>query len=152
MKSIISYSTKMVAIATTLLSFSPGFGGEGFEISLNNKVLIQRYGPDINQLNNLQLDKSSSGGQLTISYHHCRRVGKNRNLSIKDQQNKVVKEWHFTDAGTTVSPMSCDVKDILALKKANSNVFKLYYSSSELPNGRLLTTIILANGTMAGSR
>ena len=42
MKSIISKTMTLVAIGATLLSFSPKFGGEGFEISLNGKVVLQR--------------------------------------------------------------------------------------------------------------
>ncbi len=144
MKSIIINSVAFVAVAATILSFAPK-GGEGFEISLNNKVLIQKYGPNINDVNSLQLDQSSFNGQLSVSYHHCGRVGKNRVLCIKDGQNKVMKEWRFADTPETVAVMKCDVKDILGLKKGNANFFKLYYSSGELPNGRLLTCIVLGN-------
>ena len=142
MKSIISKTMMLVAIAATALSFSSGFGGEGFEIYLNNKVVIQQFGKQIDVVNNLQLDQSLTNSQLTIKYHHCGRVGKNRVVSIKDNQNKVVKEWHFADAATTVAAMNFNVKDILSLKKANNNTLKLYYSSTELPNGRLLTNIV----------
>lgn len=145
MKSIISKTMTLVAIGATLLSFSPKFGGEGFEISLNGKVVLQRYGGNIDDVKTLQLNQNSPNDQLTIRYHHCGKVGKNRIVSIKDGQNKVVKEWRFADVKETVSPMNCNVKDILSLKKANSSGLKLYYSSTELPNGRLLTSIILGN-------
>ena len=145
MKSIISKIMTLVAIGATLLSFSPKFGGEGFEISLNGKVVLQRYGGNIDDVKTLQLNQNSPNDQLTIRYHHCGKVGKNRIVSIKDGQNKVVKEWRFADVKETVSPMNCNVKDILSLKKANSSGLKLYYASTELPNGRLLTSIILGN-------
>ena len=145
MKSIISKTMTLVAIGATLLSFSPKFGGEGFEISLNGKVVLQRYGGNIDDVKTLQLNQNSPNDQLTIRYHHCGKVGKNRIVSIKDGQNKVVKEWRFADVKETVSPMNCNVKDILSLKKANSSGLKLYYASTELPNGRLLTSIILGN-------
>lgn len=141
MKSIISKTMMLVAIGATLLSFSPKPGGEGFEISLNNKVVIQRYGSDINAVNNLQLNQSASNDQLIIKYHHCGKVGKNRIVTIKDGQNNVLKEFRYADVFTPVAAMSLPVKDILSLKKGNNSILKLYYSSSELPNGRLLTTI-----------
>jgi len=146
MKSIIINSVAFVAVAATILSFSPGFGGEGFEISLDSKVVIQKYGPNINDMNSLQLDQSAYNEQLTVKYHHCGRVGKNRALTLKDMQNRMMKEWRFADAATPVAAMTCNVKDILVLKKGSSGYFKLYYSSSELPNGRLLTNIVLGNG------
>lgn len=148
MKSIISKTMTLVAIGATLFSFSPKPGGEGFEISLNNKVLIQRYGSDIDAVNSLQLNQSSSNDQLTIKYHHCGRVGKNRVVTIKDGQNKVLKEWRFADTNESVAVMNCNVKDILSLKKGNSSILKLYYSSTELPNGRLLASIILGNSSV----
>jgi len=149
MKSIIIKTMSLVAIAATLFSFSPKPGGEGFEISLNNKVLIQRYGSDISAVNNLQLNQSAASGQLIIKYHHCGRVGKNRVVSIRDGQNNLLKEFRYADVATPVAAMSLPVKDILALKKGSANTLKLYYTSSELPNGRMLTSIILGNSGVA---
>jgi hypothetical protein len=152
MRSIISKAMSLVAIAATLLSFSPkpGIasgkpmatkGGEGFEISLNNKVVVQRYGSDINTQNSLQLNPVATSDQLTIKYHHCGKVGKNRIITIKDGQNNMLKDFRYADAATPVSAMSLPVKDILSLKKGNNSILKLYYTSTELPNGRLLTSI-----------
>ena len=141
MKSIISKTMMLVAIGATLLSFSPKPGGEGFEISLNNKVLIQRYGNDINTVNSLQLNQSAASDQLIIKYHHCGKVGKNRIVAIKDGQNNVLKEFRYADVSTPVAAMSLPVKDILSLRKGNANSLKLYYTSSELPNGRVLANI-----------
>jgi len=152
MKSILSKTMMLLAIAATLLSFSAKLGGEGFEISLNGKVVLQKYGNDMNNVKSLQLSQVSSNDQLTIRYHHCGRVGKNRILTIKDGQNNLLKEWRFADATTPVSPMNFKVKDILSLKKTNSSVLNLYYSSSELPDGRLLTTIISGSNAVASNR
>jgi hypothetical protein len=141
MKSIISKTMMLVAIGAALLSFSPKPGGEGFEISLNNKVVIQRYGSDINVVNNLQLNQTASNDKLIIKYHHCGKVGKNRIVSIKDGQNNLLKEFRYADVSAPVGAMSLPVKDILSLKKGSANSLKLFYSSSELPNGRVLAII-----------
>ena len=141
MKSMISKTMMLFAIGATLLSFSPKPGGEGFEISLNNKVVIQRFGSDINSVNNLQLNPTASNEQLTIKYHHCGKVGKNRIVTIKDGHNNLLKEFRYADVATPVAAMSLPVKDILSLKKGNKSILKLHYSSSELPNGRLLANI-----------
>ena len=148
MKSIISKAMSLVAIAATLLSFSPKPGGEGFEISLNNKVLIQRFGNEMNNVSSLQLNPTSSNDQLIIKYHHCGRVGKNRVITIRDGQNNLLKEFRYADVATPVAAMSLPVKDILNLKKGNANTLKLYYSSTELPNGRLLTSIVLGRSAV----
>lgn len=146
MKSIIIKSFTLVAIAATLLSFNKNFGGEGFKISLNGKVLLQQFGKDMDVVKTLQLQSTSPGDQLTIQYYHCGRVGKNRIVSIKDGHNKLVKEFRFKNAPTAMDDMSCAVKDILSLTKGSNDVLKLYYSSSELPKGRQLATVYLESG------
>jgi hypothetical protein len=154
MKSIISKAMPLVALAATLLSFT-NYGGEGFEIFLNNKVVIQQFGKAINEVKILRLNQHSPGGQLTVQYHHCGQVGRNRVITIKDVQNNVLKEWRFADAAASLaSPlaMNCNVKDILGLVKDNDGILKLYYSSSELPNGRLLTNIVIENNQVAGKK
>jgi hypothetical protein len=154
MKSILSKTMMLVAMAATLLSFT-NFGGEGFEIFLNNKVVIQQFGKTLNDVNSLRLNQNLSDGQLTVKYYHCGQVGKNRIITIKDGQNKLLKEWRFADATSSLaSPvaMNCNVKDILNLGKGNESTFKLYYSSSELPKGRLLTNIVVENKSVASNR
>lgn len=146
MKSLISKTMALVVISTTLFSFSPVAGGEGFEIYLNNKVVLQRFGNNINTVQSLQLSVASQSDQLSIKYHHCGKIGKDRVVTIKDSQNKVLKEFRYPDATTPVAAMKVPVKDIIDLKKGSSTL-KLYYTSSELPAGRMLVTInTRANG------
>lgn len=132
-----------VALCAILFSFSTGKGGgEGFEIYLNNKLVLQQYGSDMNQVKLLNLEKADDDDQLSVRYHHCGRVGKSRTITIKDAQDKVLKEWKFTDVPDAASRVSCKVKDILGLRNGKNNTLKLYYSSSELPKGRQLTSIV----------
>jgi len=138
-----------VALCAILFSFSAITGGEGFEISLNNKVILQQYGSDLNTVKTLKLDQADDNDQLSIRYHHCGRVGKNRTITIKDGQDKVLKQWNFTDASGPAASMSCKVKDILGLRNGKNTVLKLYYSSSELPKGRLLTSIVAGTKNIA---
>ena len=141
MKSIISKTIMLVAIAVTLLSFKSNFGGEGFQISLNGKVVLQQYGKEMDIIKTLQLNSASPNDQLTIRYHHCGKIGKDRVVTIKDGQNNIVKEWRFKDSQTAFDEMTCPVKDFLGIKKSSEQVLKLYYSSSELPDGRQLATV-----------
>jgi hypothetical protein len=137
--------TTLLATCFTLFSFSSKWGGEGFEIYLNNKLVLQQFGSQMNPVKTLQLDRSSYNDQLSVKFYHCGRVGKNRDITIKDEQNKVLKEWHFADGAGADAAMNCPVMDLLNLKKGNGNTtISLYYSSSELPKGRLLASIVLA--------
>ena len=147
MKQIIGKTIMLVAVAAALVSFT-NFGGEGFEIYLNNKVVMQQYGESMNTVKSLRLNPNSANDQLTVKYHHCGKVSKNRIITIKDEKNKIVKEWRFADVATPLAPMNCNVKEILNLGKKNETELKLYYASSELPNGRLLANIVVENNNV----
>ncbi|MDP4262914.1 MAG: hypothetical protein Q8941_10310 [Bacteroidota bacterium] len=142
------------AFFTTFFSFYVKPGGEGFEIYLNNKMVLQQFGSQQNPVQSIQLDQSFSNSQLSVKYFHCGRAGTNRSITIRDGQNKVLKEWKFADvsnAAVSVSnpAMTCKVSDILSLQKTNPGKLNLYYSSSELPKGRLLATLIIGEVTRA---
>jgi len=150
MKAGIKKAAILLMMAFTLFSFSTLPGGEGFEVYLNNKIIMQRFGNQLNSPQSIQLSDAAANDEITIKYHHCGRVGKNRVLTIKDNQDKVLKEIRFADVNVPVSGMSCKVKDIISLKKGNNNILKLYYSSTELPNGRLLASIVTGSNRTAG--
>jgi hypothetical protein len=149
-KKFIAMASMLLSLCFTLFSFSEPKGGEGFEIYLNNKLVLQQYGSQLNAVKSLQLDARSSTEELTIKYHHCGRVGKSRNITIKDGQNNILKEWRFADVANADAAMACKVKEILSLKKGNgTNTLNLYYSSSELPKGRQLASIVVASQNLA---
>ena len=138
-KSIIVQRLATLALGVLLFSFSTApAGGEGFEIFLNNKVVLQQFGNSMNTVKTLSLDQTAPDDQLAIIYHHCGKSGKNRVVTIKDEKNNTLKKWNFKDEGAR---MTCKVKDIVGVQKGNSTILKLYYSSSELPEGRQLVAI-----------
>lgn len=130
-------------ICAALFSFSSPSGGEGFEIYLNNKLVMQQFGSQTAGTKSLPIDQRFANDQLTIKYFHCGQIGKNRHIVIKDGQNRVIKDWQFNDDNKTPA-MNCPVNDILKFQKGTEeSKLGLYYSSSELPQGRLLTSIVL---------
>jgi len=143
--------TRLAALATCamLLSFSTGSGGEGFEIYLNNKVVLQQFGSNMNTVKTLKLDQATANDEISVKYYHCGKVGKNRIITIKDEQEKALKQWKFSDASDVANGMTCKVKDILGLKIGKSSLLKLYYSSSELPKERQLASISVATKNIA---
>ena len=131
-----------VRTAEKLFPNNNNFGGEGFEVYLNNKLVLQQYGEKMNTVKTLELDQRAGNGQLAIRYYHCGKPGKSRVVTIKDEQNVVLKEWRFGDAKDAAARVSCNVKDIFALPKFKAGrKLNLYYAASELPNGRLLATL-----------
>ncbi len=146
--------TSLVALSVTLFSFSVPKGGEGFRIYLDNKLVLQQFGSQMNDVKTISLDKKSSSGQLSVEYFHCGQIAKNRTIAIKDANNRTLKEWKFADVSTgnvsfTDPSMSCKVADIVSLQKNNTGKLSLYYSSSELPKGRVLATIVSGTGNLA---
>jgi len=137
------------AICAMLFSFSTGSGGEGFEIYLNNKVVLQQFGSNMNTVKTLKLDQAAANDEISVRYHHCGKAGKNRIITIKDEQDKVLKQWKFSDVSDAADKMTCKVKDILGLKNSKSSLLKLYYSSSELPKERQLASISVATKSIA---
>lgn len=149
MKSIITKTFMLLVISATLSSFSSMPGGEGFEVFVNGKVVLQRFGKDLNKPHTLRFASGTENDEITIKYHHCGQAGKNRVLAVKDEQDKTLKEIRFEDTGNGQSGMNCKVKDIISLKKGKNTVLKLYYSSSELPGGRLLVSIVSGSAATA---
>jgi len=133
----------LLSICDALFSFSSPSGGEGFEIYLNNKLVMQQFGSPTTTIKNVPIDQRFANDQLTVKYYHCGQAGKNRHISIKDGQNKVIKDWRFNDDSKSAA-MTLQVKDILQFQKGTEeNKLGLYYSSSELVKGRQLAFIIL---------
>lgn len=133
----------LLGTSTIMSSFSGPFGGEGFEIFLNNKLVVQQFGSKMDDIKNISLNNASPGDQLSIRYFHCGRIGKSRTVYIKNKQNTTVKQWRYKDASKPDTKMACSVNEILALKKNTSGMLGIYYSSTELPKGRLLARVDL---------
>ena len=131
-----------LVVCASLFSFSPGMGGDRYQIYLNKKLLLEQFVSQTFEAKTLQLNQKDYNGQIDIYYSHCGETGKARNITIKDGQNQVLKEWHFSDGDNTA--MTCKVKDILNLQGKN-NKLNLYYSSQQLPKGRLLASIVVVN-------
>ncbi len=135
-------------IATTLLiclamvssfSFTSPYGGEGYEIYINNKLVAQRFGAKMDQIETFSLHQYSSADQLTIKYYHCGRIGKGRAITIKDEKKHILKQWKYADVAEPVAGINCSMKELFAFEKT-SGLVNVYYSSSELPSGRLIAS------------
>ena len=129
-------------LCVILFSFAePRPGGEGFVILVNNKPVLQQFGDDMKVIKTLKLDPSMANGQLSVRYHHCGKVGKNRVIALKDAKENILKQWKFTDTREAATSMNCNVKEILSLLNGKHQTVKLFYTSTELPQGRMLVSL-----------
>jgi len=120
-----------------LSSFSNEPGGDTFDIHLNGKLLLHQQVWKQTSVPDISLDAKSKEDVLSVSYNHCGLQGKNRTVSIRDEQQKVLKVWQFADAD---QPMKCPVKDFADLNRKGGKL-QLFYASVELPEGRVLASI-----------
>ena len=94
----------------------------------------------------LLLDPAENHNQLIVKYSECGRTVTGRMITIKDDHNKVLKEWRFDGVTTGYEEsMACRVKDITALLPKGSNTLKLYYSSKEFPEGQQIAYLVIGN-------
>ncbi|MFN8290892.1 MAG: hypothetical protein U0U70_11580 [Chitinophagaceae bacterium] len=149
MKTILVKTLSLLLISTALFSFAPAPGGEGFEVLVNGKVVLQRFGNDVNKPHVLRFAAGTENDEVTIKYYHCGQPGKNRVLTIKDGQDNVLRQISFGNEANGKAGMSCKVKDIISLRKGNITSLRLYYSSDELPAGKLLVSILSDNAAPA---
>ena len=137
----------LVVFSTVFSSFTVNPGGDSFEIFINKKLVVQQFVSQSSAVKSFQLDAGNSNGEVDIYYKHCGATGKSRNITVKDGENHLLKEWHFADATDANTSMSCKVKDLLSLGKTNGvSKLNLYYSSRKMPKERLLAAVLLNTG------
>jgi hypothetical protein len=133
-----------VALCTILFSFSSIIGAHNVQVFLDDKVVIDHYVDSRSIAPTLTLDPAEKHDQLIVKYNECGRTVTGRTITIKDEKNQVLKDWHFEGAATGLKdPMMCSVKDIIALKQKGSNTLKLYYSSKEFPEGQQVAKLVI---------
>jgi hypothetical protein len=132
----------MVVLSITLVSFSIRPGGEHFEIYLNDKLVLQQFVSQGERVKNLALDERNVNDQVKIFYNHCGKIGTKRIVALKDGK-EVLKQWQFSDVGSKKF-MSFGAGDLLSFEKKNGGrKLNLVYASSEIPEGRLLASVVL---------
>jgi len=143
MKKLLSKAAILLFTCMGLYSFALAPGGEGFEVYVNGKVMLQRFGNDMNKPHTIRFAAGTEQDQISIRYYHCGQPGKSRVLLVKDSKERTLREFQFTDAATPGTGMQCKVSELISLRKNETDVLKLYYRSSEIPDGRLLVSIVM---------
>lgn len=133
---------KLALLALLCLSasaFAPGAGLDSFEIYLNSRLLVKQAVNEPVSLNRLPLEEARAGDLLVIRYRHCGGVaGRNRSISIRNEQGQVLKQWKFGDAGSGNDDMQVPVKELQQLQKEHQGRLDVYYTSAQLPRGQML--------------
>lgn len=128
----------LLIIGTTLFSFSTKkWGGDIFEVYVNGKLLVKQFATTDKSVKEISLMQHAANEEVAFYYSHCGQQGKNRHITIKDGQDHLLKQWRIADEAKA---MTCKIKDIALLQKKGDKL-NVYYSSTELPGGRILVAI-----------
>ncbi len=144
----------LVAASSCIYSFvKPAAGGEGFQIYIDNKLVLQQFNQEMKELKNIQLTAAQSKSELKVKYYHCGMAGNSRILELKNNEQKTIKRWEFENGEGKNFAVTVKVKEILdSQEKLGNGTIYLYYSSKEAPQGRLLAGIVHANKNSVTSK
>ncbi|MES2808023.1 MAG: hypothetical protein V4619_05340 [Bacteroidota bacterium] len=134
-----------ITLAISSLSFTTRYGLDGYEVYLNDKLVLKQSVNQPLNLRILNLDKAKETDQLQFLYKHCMRdngPGTGRSIALKDDTGNTLRKWDFADADKGGLRMAIAVKDLLLLqKKSAGHQLSLFYSSRELGKGEMLSMV-----------
>lgn len=140
----------LVALCAVLSSFALP-GAHSFQLYVDSKLVVDQYVTRNTTIPKLALDPSERNNEIILKYSECGRTVSGRTLTIKDEQDKTLKEWHFD--GTTSGykdPMTINVKDVVALK--NKGAMKLIYTSNDFKEGQQVASLVIGKDVTAAAR
>lgn len=142
----------LAAMCAVLSAFAPRFGAHSFQVYLDDKVVADQYIDSRTIVPKIVIDPADNHKQLVVKYSECGRTVSGRMLMIKDADDKVLKEWKFDGISKGFgNPMSCSIKDVIALKPKTSNSLKLFYASADFPAGQHFATLVVGPGANTAS-
>lgn len=140
----------VLLLTSALMSFRAARGGEGFEVFVNNQLVVQLFGKNMNGSSILYLDPATDPS-ISIKYHHCGQPGKNRRIEVHDEKGAVLKSWQFANSSAPASVLKVKMREVPGFDKLKGTQrWTIHYSSAELPQGRQLA--IVAKGSQATAR
>jgi hypothetical protein len=157
MKKIISFSWVNAMLGLALCSFLFAFanlpGAHSVQVYLDNKMVIDQYIGHKTGAPKLTLDNAKKYNQLIVKYNECGRTVSGRKITIKDSNDKVLKDWRFEGSSTGFDkPMECSMKEIVSLKQKGSNTLKLFYSSADFPEGQEFASLVFSGDETTASK
>ena len=138
-------AVKVLALAVlfaTTSSFSGTWGGDSYRVYVNNKLVLEQFVHGQKSIPSIALDQRSPGDQVSVYYSHCGKAGNARHITIKDADKKVLKVWNFGDGNSEKDGMTWKAKDVAGITK-NGQKLSMFYSSKELPDGKMLANIVV---------
>jgi hypothetical protein len=147
-----SWATAMLVVLCAVLSSFALPGAHSFQLYVDSKMVVDQYVSRNFTIPKVALDPAEHNNEIILKYSECGRTVSGRTLTLKDEQDKTLKEWHFD--GTTSGykdPMILSVKDIVALK-TGKGAMKLFYSSNDFKEGQQVAYLIIGKDVTAAMK
>jgi hypothetical protein len=125
----------MMLLSLSILSLSARGGIDSYAIYLNDKLLVRQSLDKPLDLKMLPLTAANKSDNLVIEYMQCNapsKVGKNRAITIRDAEGRIIKEWKFKDSDGSNTTMVIPVSEILVLQNQAHGSLSFYYSADGL--------------------
>jgi hypothetical protein len=138
-----------LTMALCFMSFTLLRGGYSYTLHVNNKLTGQYYLTDKHETPTLRLMQQDLTGKLTVYFNECGEIGQARKLSVRDSNQKVLKEWTFATSTTQHDPMDIAWRDVVALQRSAAAI---YYSSARVSKPQLLVHVVISDKKKEASR
>ena len=133
-----------VALCSILFAFSSLTGAHNVQVYLDNKLVVDHYVDSDTKTPKVLVDPAVKYAQLIVKYNECGRTVTGRVITIKAEDNKVLKEWRFEGSSSGFeNPMQISVKEIASLKQKGTNSVNLFYSSNDFREGQQIASLVL---------
>jgi hypothetical protein len=138
----------LLALLISFASVSAKAGGDGYEIYLNNKLILKQYQGQNLSLTSLVLSEANVNDKIVICYTRCNvpdQSGKSRSITLKDNNGNVLKVWTFNNLAEDKGSMSIPVQEILELqKKTGEKPVSIFYAAQDHAQTQILPSLQLS--------
>lgn len=133
-KSFVSKSLLLVAFYFAAFAGTAKAGLDYYSIYIGKKLVFTRAVNKTLSLENLPISETDMNEQLVIEYYQCNipdKTGKNRSISLRDDNGNVIKQWKFADARDGNTKMTIPVKELMQVAKSSkAKSLSLYYAAN----------------------
>jgi hypothetical protein len=132
----------IVALFLLLAAFAPRPGGYSYTIHLNNKLVSEHYVTSKFETPTITLSEQDMKGTFGVSFNECGQIGQGRKLSLRTSDQKILKEWSFTNSTTQHDPVEVALKEVSSILV--SGKVALYYSSERVTKPQVVVYLVSA--------
>ena len=133
-----------VALCSILFAFSSFIGAHNVQVYLDDKLVVDHYVDSDTKTPKILVDPAENYRQLIVKYNECGRTVTGRVITIKTDENKVLKEWRFEGSSSGFeNPMQIAMKELVGLKQKGTKSVNLFYSSDDFREGQQIASLIL---------